>query len=302
MGGRIRRAAAALCVVSAGALAAAPGAIAIESFAIRYEVSEETNLRTLSIKGDENPNQIAVSCVGGDVAVNGIPIAKSNEPAQKLPCGAPLGSAPVPGPQAVIVIGEGGDDKIDTSAMTRADFSQLVGVNGTMEVQVFGGPGADTLIGGALGERFNEEGEEAPGGGDTIVAGAGNDQIAGTPGADTISGGPGNDEIKPGGGADIVHGGPGFDAIDGEGTATRHARYYGDAGNDIIFGGLGADYLNGGEGNDELRGGPGNDTLIGGPGRDQLAGEGGNDVLIGGPGKDFLEGGPGRNRLVPGPQ
>ena len=132
-----------------------------------------------------------------------------------------------------------------------------------MEVRIYGGPGADREIGGPMGERFNE-----------------------------------SDEDAPGGGADVVHGGPGFAGIEGEGVTSHGARYYGDAGDDIIFGGFGPDYLNGGAGDDELRGAAGNDTLIGGPGRDQLAGEAGNDVLIGGPGKDFLEGGPGRNRLV----
>jgi Ca2+-binding RTX toxin-like protein len=288
-----------LVIAGAAALVAAPAALAVENFAIRYEVSEETNLRTLTVKGDENANQMTVACLGGLVAVDGVPIAKANDPSQKLPCGAALGTAPVPGPQAITLLGEGGNDRIDTTGVTAAaGFTKLVGVHGTMEVHLYGGPGADTLVGGPLGERFNEDGEEAPGGGDTIEAGAGNDEIAGTAGPDKILAGPGNDQIKPGAGADLVRGGPGSDAIDGEGFDRSPDRYYGEGGPDIMFGGAGNDYLNGGPGNDSMHGYLGNDTLVGGPGNDQLWGEGGNDVLLGGPGKDYLGGGPGRNRLV----
>ena len=282
------------------ALLLAPGQVlaAGEGLTIDYQVSEETNLRTLTIKGTPGPDEIIVTCKEGLVAVDGTPIEKSNT-GQTMPCGAALGSAPIPGPEAITLDGEAGNDRIDISAVTKkAGFAQLKGRRGQVEVQVFGGPGADTEIGGPEGERFNAVEEDAPGGGDRIEGGGGRDEIAGTAQADVISGGAGNDVIKPGGGADVVHGGPGNDAIDGEGSLSHGDRYYGDAGNDVILGGFGADYLNGGPGNDELRGAAGGDTLIGGPGKDLLAGEGGNDVLRGGPGKDFLEGGPGHNRLI----
>ena len=245
----------------ATALLLAPGQVlaAGEGLTIDYQVSEETNLRTLTIRGTPGPDEIVVTCKEGLVAVDGTPIVRTST-GQTMPCGAALGSAPVPGPEAIILDGEAGNDRIDVSGVTRkAGFAQLKGLRGYVEVQIFGGPGADTEIGGPEGERFNAVEEVAPGGGDRIEGGGGSDEIAGTAQADVI---------------------------------------FGDAGNDKIFGGFGADYLNGGPGDDELRGAAGGDTLIGGPGRDLLAGEGGNDVLRGGPGKDFLEGGPGRNRLT----
>ncbi|HXD54078.1 MAG TPA: calcium-binding protein [Solirubrobacteraceae bacterium] len=287
-----------LCLAVASLLAPAQSAAAGEGLKIEYERSEETNLLTLTIHGTAGPDEIVLSCKEGLVAVDGKAIEKTNT-GQTMPCGAAYGTAPIPGPQAITVDGEAGNDRIDVSAATKAaGFAQLAGYQGTTELQIFGGPGADTEIGGPEGERFNAPEEEAPGGGDRIEGAGGRDEIAGTSEADVIFGGAGNDQIKPGGGADVVHGGPGNDGIDGEGVTSHGDRYYGDAGNDIMFGGFGNDYLNGGPGNDELGGAAGNDRLIGGPGKDLLNGEGGNDVLIGGPGRDFLDGGPGRNRLT----
>ena len=103
------------------------------------------------------------------------------------------------------------------------------GRNGQIIGVIDGNLGADTLLGGALGETF--------GGGD---------------GTDFLDGGGGNDALDGGIGADLIVGGAGNDALIG-GTD-----------NDKLDGGLGNDVLNGGNGNDTLFGGAGKDTLIGG--------------------------------------
>lgn len=79
------------------------------------------------------------------------------------------------------------------------------------------------------------------GGNDTIIGGAGNDELSGANGKDIILGGDGNDYLLGGGGAD---------------------RLFGDAGNDTLSGGGGNDCLYGSVGSNWLIGGPGNDRLF----------------------------------------
>lgn len=58
--------------------------------------------------------------------------------------------------------------------------------------------------------------------------------------------------------------------------------FYGNDGNDALYGGNAADLLVGGAGDDHLFGYAGHDVLLGGGGRDYLGGDAGNDLLIGG--------------------
>ncbi|HVU73579.1 MAG TPA: PKD domain-containing protein [Mycobacteriales bacterium] len=123
----------------------------------------------------------------------------------------------------------------------------------------------------------------APGAGDTIYGGAGNDLIcAGA--AKAVYGGAGNDRILARGGA-VVHGGPGNDSIwlgAGNGAA------YGDDGDDVLTGGSGQQLLAGGAGADRLTtGAHGRFTVRGGAGADVLRIVGGSgDVADGGAGAD----------------
>ncbi len=89
-----------------------------------------------------------------------------------------------------------------------------------------------------------------------ILAGAGNDTIAGKFTANRFVGGGGNDSLGGAGGNDTLFGGVGMDTLDGGGRA---------------------DKLFGNNGRDMLDGGAGRDILVGGRGRDILTGDGGGD-------------------------
>ena len=103
--------------------------------------------------------------------------------------------------------------------------------------EIFGGLGADLLLGGA-----------------------GNDVMHGDD--DTATGGIGDDDTMWGGtGLDTMHGDGGDDTIFGESDPDK---LHGDDGND---------YLEGGADNDTARGGTGRDLLIAGYGSDDLDGE-----------------------------
>ena len=100
-------------------------------------------------------------------------------------------------------------------------------VNGSL---VYGTPGSDDIDGSVISN-----------GGQTIYAGAGNDEVVAGTGIDTVFGGSGNDNITGNNGADTLYGG---------------------SGNDTIIGGNGPDKIIGGTGNDLLTGGAGNDTFV----------------------------------------
>lgn len=100
--------------------------------------------------------------------------------------------------------------------------------------------------------------------------------------SDTLVGGAGLDQIFGSRGGDLIQGGQDEDFL------------YGNAGNDTIQGGLGSD---------DLHGGAGNDRLEGGQERDRLSGDDGNDLLVGGGAAnpsdlEIVEGGSGDDTLV----
>lgn len=174
--------------------------------------------------------------------------------------------------------------------------------------------------------------------GDTILGGAGNDFVAGSPyGNDALWGEDGDDDIVGLGGNDLAVGGTGHDLVEGDGPTGPHIggtdhllhgedSLWGGAGNDSLFGEGMDDHLWGGDDNDLLNGdvklnrawggsqfsnsdfsgGPppplthGNDYLDGGSGNDRLYGDGGNDHLDGGSDHDFLYGGDGDDTLIGG--
>jgi Ca2+-binding RTX toxin-like protein len=74
-------------------------------------------------------------------------------------------------------------------------------------------------------------------GGDSVVAGAGNDELTGlgTGMANTFEGGAGNDKLLPGSGRDVVRGGDGDDVVDGNAFETFEG--------DVIDGGAGRDTI-----------------------------------------------------------
>jgi Ca2+-binding RTX toxin-like protein len=117
-----------------------------------------------------------------------------------------------------------------------------------------GTPAAEFMQGGDLEDR--------------IFALAGNDEMEGEGAEDVINGGKGRDILEGGDLGDVMRGGPGHDR--GiiqlrQGTpptaGVHYPGFFGDAGNDEMFGGRGNDYLEGEEGRDKFFGGDGKDYL-----------------------------------------
>ncbi|MDA8920715.1 calcium-binding protein [Gammaproteobacteria bacterium] len=159
-----------------------------------------------------------------------------------------------------------------------------VGDGGTANSNtVSGGDGADTIVSGAGADELNG-GDD----GGSITAGAGNDTVSSGDGVDTIILGEGDDTVSDSGAAnDVITGGAGNDTVTSAG-----------AGNDSIDGGTGNDNLTGGSGADTIIGGEGNDTLNGGTGNDVITGGAGNDVITDGDGDDVVTGGAGNDTVT----
>jgi Ca2+-binding RTX toxin-like protein len=117
-------------------------------------------------------------------------------------------------PLSIQIEGRGGDDSIDT---TYTPFN----------VQAFGGPGNDTIIGGYGKDIFyggdgadrligNAGDDDLRGGGgrDRLIGVGGNDSLQGDGGDDQMSGGNGDDYFISGVGLDLIDGGNGADVAD----------------------------------------------------------------------------------------
>lgn len=170
--------------------------------------------------------------------------------------------------------------------------------------------GANTNVGGYMGELFNEffePGWRVPefsftikdtGGRDTVdfsyeIA---NQRIDLNPGGISDVGGLiGNMVIATDTMIERAYSGRGNDMLMGNDAANLLT---GGIGNDTLIGGKLRDFLDGGQGNDVLggNGGPdnlkgrgGNDRLAGGYGDDTLSGQGGNDTMAGGAGADRFD-------------
>jgi Ca2+-binding RTX toxin-like protein len=116
-----------------------------------------------------------------------------------------------------------------------------------------------------------EDGEFMQGGDlvDRISALGGNDAAEGEGAEDVLKGGPGRDVLEGGDAADVMRGGRGHDRgiimKVRQGTpptsGLHFPGFFGDPGNDEMFGGDGNDYLEGEEGRDKFFGGDGKDYL-----------------------------------------
>ena len=203
----------------------------------------------------------------------------------------------------------GGTIDLMKVALADLDASDFVGLstvavptpNANPAATERGDDGANTLVGGAGDDNvFGEGGNDASwavretitstAARATTGSGARRETMAlvGGDGADHLFGEAGNDTVAGGAGRDIVLGGEGDDQLRGDG------------GDDGLWAEAGNDTVEGGEGDDFVAGGSGDDRLNGGAGRDYLAGEAGNDTLDGGAARDVLAGGPGNDRLVGG--
>lgn len=188
--------------------------------------------------------------------------------------------------------------RVDIPTIIKAEFKAgndtlVIQRDVTVDSDVSGGDGNDTLVGGA--------------GRDNLRGDAGDDTLTGSDGDDTLRGGAGNDTLDGGKGADILDGGDGIDSVDysrsnrdvmvGVSVILSDAAFHGSGGDaegdtfisvenvtgtdfsdDIrASGALFNVFLEGGRGNDILIGGKGSDLLLGGEGADHLNGNEGED-------------------------
>lgn len=197
-----------------------------------------------------------------------------------------------------------GNDSIDAGG-----GNDTVDVSGNGQNTIFGGDGQDFIV-----TVFNGNANTIDGGNandtvvsgfaaDSILGGAGDDQLDAGGGANTVSGGAGNDRLVAGSGNDILAGDDGNDAIDGGAGSNTIT---GGLGNDVLIAGFGNDSLDGGadndrieagDGNNTIRGGSGNDNIFAGFGADSIQGDDGNDIVYAGGGADTVLGGSGNDNL-----
>jgi len=226
----------------------------------------------------------------------------------------------ISGGSLVAIDGGAGDDNLS------AGGGDATGAPLGNAVNITGGAGNDTLVGGDRGERL-----DGGDGSDKVDGGAGDDVLVGGAHAspsDRYTGGPGADRLdysaqtKRVGVCEDVTGsicsgyyGFEFDYVTGVETvlltpgddmfldSASPVAVSGGAGNDVLnlyFATGDGNVLDGGAGNDHLYGGKGGDTLVGGPGNDDEYGFGGADRFVMGSSPDgndaiFGEGG------APGP-
>ena len=159
--------------------------------------------------------------------------------------------------------GEGGDDVLDVSGITRGS---AVLRGGPGDDILRGGPGEDELYGGP--------------GSDTMRGFASNDMLYSAAGEDEIFGGEGEDRLKTEGFEVAL----GADVLERDGTTSvfegiESARVEGTPEGDVLdaSGFIGPVTLYGRAGSDSLTGSPHDDHLIDGPGDDNLSGLQGDD-------------------------
>jgi Ca2+-binding RTX toxin-like protein len=246
------------------AVAGLPLVTAVPAFAVTFGFSNGT----MTITGASGNDSITVACTAGTLQ------AGSDS-------GVACGNV-----QRLVVRGLGGDDTVNLSAVTAANF-----------------PAMDSC---------------------TVVGAGGDDDIQTSKLDDTVLGGSGNDILRPFGGHDLLDGGTGRDQLysaNGHDQTITNTTY--DGLGRARLRSIDSVTLSSGPGNDRLdatgwtkvgylsmSGGDGNDTLVGGPVGETLSGEAGADVIRGGggndatqadasvtPSDDTVAGGPGHDQL-----
>jgi Ca2+-binding RTX toxin-like protein len=251
--------------------------------------------RDLNVMSDAASEPVVLACNNSSVTVNAQGVFYKGT---AVPCGGSVG------PERLTVAGQGGNDHIDLTAVSRqTGFTDIMDdpadTPAGNEVYVSGGDGADVIAGSPFGEYINQG--DSGGGPDIVHGGAGKDEIQGTDAADRLYGDGGKDIIQGLTGADLMRGGTGNDSLVSGDSNTKRVKLYGDAGADQLFGGRAGDLLDGGSGGDTIYGRGGKDRIYGRAGNDGLYGEGGADVIFGNAGNDYIRGGPGKDKISPGP-
>lgn len=214
-----------------------------------------------------------------------------------------------------LILGNDGDDILMGGAgqdVVRGGFGKDT-ISGNLGNDRLYGEEDDDQLSGGDGDDVLEGGD-----GDDLLAGDnGADALYGDRGVDQLDGGNGNDFLFAGHGiGDTLLGGAGDDEIVGSDDGKDDPKFedatrFGDVidggdGNDVIYGLGGGDQINGGTGNDVIYGGThgdridagiDNDLVYGGDGNDIIFGDDGNDVLRGGDGVNTIDGGLGVNDI-----
>jgi Ca2+-binding RTX toxin-like protein len=175
----------------------------------------------------------------------------------------------------------------------------IANMNPNVAMSADGGAGMDTLISGAGVDNLNggagNDLIDSQAGMDTVSGGDGDDIVIGGLDTDTINGNAGNDILIGGSGTDSMSGGDGDDFLRGNGGKDTMS---GGDGNDTIYGDQSGDFIQGDAGNDKLAGRAGNDVIFGGDGADTIIGEDGSDFIIGGKGNDVIGGGRSNDTII----
>jgi Ca2+-binding RTX toxin-like protein len=166
-----------------------------------------------------------------------------------------------------------------------------------------GSSGDDCLIGGSA-----EDSVEGGTGNDLIIAGPGDDYLSGGWGFDTVDYAESQTGIVVNlssftgthTGSEPESAQAGFDQLSYTDTLVEIENIVGSGFDDQMEGNDQPNIFWGEEGNDELFGLDDNDSLFGGAGADDLDGGAGSDFLHGGQGNDYLVGGPGQDHLFGG--
>jgi uncharacterized delta-60 repeat protein len=157
----------------------------VSSPALNLTMTTQTAVLTggvLRVSGGTGADKIRLSQSGGVISVGVSDVGTgANEFAQTYS-----------GVTRVVVAGQNGDDQVDATTLT-------------VPVEMYGGAGADKLIGGAAA--------------DVLVGGDGDDKIAGNGGRDILIGSLGADKISGNENDDIIIGG--YTAHDADGVALR---------------------------------------------------------------------------------
>jgi hypothetical protein len=257
------------------------------------------------LESDSAGDDLTLQCVGGQTRYQAIDL---------LPCNVV---------QAIFITGNGGNDVVDLSSVTAADFPAL------SRLEIDGGSGTDVINGSQLGDTVTSDsfdvvvsanGNDIIEEGAQILAGAGDDLMTRSRGS--ADGGPGDDRFEQSSGEGPFTGGTGVDAfsLDLPAEAVLDFRFdvedtrlgvtvTGSPPASIPWSSIDVAQLalfNGGtqtvdasrfSGSVEVDGRGGPDSLIGGPGEDRLVGGPGNDVLTGGAGFDWVSGGADNDQL-----
>ena len=317
--GRLALAGVAGSALLGGALLGTTGAVAAPASSVAPAASNANvfvDAVGMKVNGLAGPNRLKIELVGDSFHVtDDNPIAVSGG----------CTSLSVPGPRfgAQCEAPTFDDGRLKRFQATGGDGDDVVTNATPVSMQATGGLGNDTLIGGQTGDQLIDSlgGDvlRGRGGGDalrtsgsgdivnsdSLIGGAGDDDLGAGPSPDRLLGGDGQDFFRAGLGADLIDGGPGLGdsvtyvengrqdqrvvvILDDIANDGENAGFGGPSEGDnvldsieTVFGGFGPDLMIGNSLPNTFVGNLGDDDLAGGRGADSLRGDNGDDELAG---------------------